>query len=250
VFISFTLSQAGMAVRWRRLRTSGWIRPAAINALGALVTLVATVVILEAKLVEGAWIVALLLPVLVWIFLRIRRHYDDTARELTVDPAELPRPRPVGQTVIVPIARVDRTVAATLAFAVSLSDHVMAVHVTDDPEAGEQLRRQWRAWGTGIQLVILRSLYRLLVGTLVEYIVLAHESWPDECTVVVLAESVPGRWWEHALHNQTTLAMKAALLFQPGIVVTSVPYHLERPGSQGMSPPASVADRRSPGGVT
>jgi hypothetical protein len=131
-------------------------------------------------------------------------------------------------TVIVPIARVDRTVAATLQFAVSLSDHVIAIHVTDDPEDGERLRRQWRAWGTGIQLVILRSLYRHIVGTLVEYIVLAHQSWPDECTVVVLPEAVPGHWWEHALHNQTTLAIKAALLFQPGIVVTNVPYHLDQ----------------------
>jgi hypothetical protein len=228
VFFSFTLSQAGMAVRWRRLRTPDWLRPAAINAFGALVTLVATMVVLEAKFVEGAWIVALLLPVLVWTFLRIRRHYDEATQELTVDAAELPRPRPMRHTVIVPIARVDRTVAATLAFAVSLSDHVMAVHVTDDPDAGEQLRRQWRAWGTGIQLVILRSLYRHVVGTVAEYIELAHQGWPDECTVVVLPESVPGQWWQHAQHNQTTLAIKAALLFQPGIVVTSVPFHLEQ----------------------
>jgi hypothetical protein len=97
--------------------------------------------------------------------------------------------------------------------------------------AGEQLRRQWRAWGTGIQLVILRSLFRHVVGTLVEYVKRAHQSWPDECTVVVLPESVPGQWWQHALHNQTTLAIKAALLFQPGIVVTSVPFHLEQEAS-------------------
>ena len=76
--------------------------------------------------------------------------------------------------------------------------------------------------------MILRSLYRHTVGTLVEYIVLAHTSWPDEGTVVVLPEAVPGQWWQHALHNQTTLAIKAALLFQPGIVVTSVPYHLDQ----------------------
>jgi hypothetical protein len=95
--------------------------------------------------------------------------------------------------------------------------------------SGERLRRQWRAWGTGIQLVILRSLYRHVVGTPVEYIVLAHRSWPDGGTAVVLPEAVPGRWWEHALHNQTTLAIKAALRFQPGIVVTSVPYHLDQP---------------------
>ena len=86
VFISFTLSQAGMAVHWWHLRSSGWIRPAAINAVGAVVTFVATVVILEAKFVEGAWIVALLLPIFVWAFLRIRAHYDESARELTVDP--------------------------------------------------------------------------------------------------------------------------------------------------------------------
>ena len=244
VFISFTLSQAGMAIHWRRLRTPGWMRPAAINTFGGVVTLVATVVMLEAKFVEGAWIVALLLPVLVWAFLAIRRHYDAAARELTVDAADLPRPRPMRHTVIVPIARVDRTVAATLAFALSLSDHVMVVHVTDDPDAGEQLRRQWRAWGTGIQLVILRSLYRHVVGTLVEYIELAHQSWPDECTVVVLPETVVGRWWQHALHNQTTLAIKAALLFQPGIVVTSVPYHLGQPAGAASDLPTPLYGTR------
>jgi hypothetical protein len=228
VFVSFSLSQTGMARRWLRERGPGWRSKATINAVGAATTLVATLVILEAKLLEGAWIVCLLLAGLVWAFSRVRGHYDEAARELAADPAELPLPRPPKHVVLMPVARLDRAVATTLGYALSLSDHVVAVHVTDDLVAASRLQNEWLDWGVQVPLVVLESRYRHVVGNLVEYAEFMRAHYPDECLTVLLPELVPRRWWHHALHNQTTLALKAALLFHPGIVVANVPFHLQR----------------------
>jgi amino acid transporter len=228
VFVSFTLSQVGMARRWLQARSPGWRHKATINAIGGTATLVATFVILEAKLLDGAWIVCLILVVLVWAFSRVRGHYDEASRELTVAPADLPAPSPPKHVVLVPVARLDRAVVATVSYALSLSDHVVAVHVTDDLVAATSLQNEWLDWGVRVPLVVLESRYRHLVGNLVEYAEFVRAHYPDECLTVLLPEFVPRRWWQHALHNQTTLALKAALLFHPGIVVTSVPFHLQR----------------------
>lgn len=230
VFLAFTLSQAGLVKRWHRLRAEepGWRWRAAVNGLGALVTGVVTVVVAVSKFLLGAWIVLLLLPILVFIMRAIRQHYDqlDTATR-----PETPLvPEEVHARAIVPIANAGVTAKQALAFAAALvgRDRVVAVHVADDEEAADKFQQEWEEHRPEIPLVIMESPFRSLIGPLLAYIDAVRESEPSDTLMVVLPEFVPRHWWEHFLHNQTALRLKANLFFRPGVVVVSVPYHLGR----------------------
>jgi amino acid transporter len=239
VFTSFTLSQLGMVQRWRRLKEHGWRRGLPLNAAGAVATGVVALVVAATKFVHGAWIVIVLIPLLILLFRAIHRHYDSAAGELAaqtpLDPGE------ISHTVVVPIAAVNRIARQTLAYACSIADNVTAVHVTDDEAEIERMRDAWTALGTDVPLVIIESPYRSLVGPLLSYIDEIDRQRPDDTLTIVLPEFIARHWWEQILHNQTALRIKAALLFRPGTVVTSVPYHLERhhakapSGAEGLS---------------
>jgi amino acid transporter len=226
VFLSFTLSQSGMVVRWRRLREAGWKQGVIINGIGAISTFIVLLVVAVTKFTHGAWIVMALIPVLVFAFRSIHRHYQNAANELQaqtpLDPGE------IKHTVIVPIAAINRIAKQTLAYARSISDNVTAVHITDDEEEIQEMRKRWAELGTDIPLVIIESPYRALIGPLIAYIDEVDSQRPDDTITIVLPEFVARHWWEQVLHNQSALRIKAALLFRPGTVVTSVPYHLER----------------------
>lgn len=227
VFIAFTLSQAGMVMRWWRLREPGWRRSMIINGCGALATGLVAIEAASVKFMHGAWIVLVLIPVLVWMMRAISRHYQRVAEELKLPEPDVPLPlvtRP--QIVIVPVPGLNRAVVRTLGYARSLSPNVTAVHVTDNLESAEQLREQWERWAPGIPLVIIESPYRSLTGPLLAYIDAIDRQDPDALITVVLPEFVPRHWWEHLLHNQSALRLKAALLFRPNTVVTDIPYHL------------------------
>jgi len=226
VFVSFTLSQAGMVLHWRRLREPGWRSSAAINGFGAIVTGVVLVIVAMTKAAEGAWIIIVMIPVLVTIFEVTRRHYDHVAAELTLRGWQ---PEPASRhVVIVPIGGLQRAVVKALRYARALSPDVRAVYVELDPTATEALRRQWSEWGQGVELVVLESPFRSLMEPLLEYIEELHEADAAAYVTVILPEFVPKRLWQHLLHNQHALLIKGALLFKPNIVVTSVPYHLGR----------------------
>jgi hypothetical protein len=185
------------------------------------------------KIPEGAWIIVVVIVALVFGMRAIHGHYMRAARELAtqipLDPAE------IKHTVIVPISAVNRVALQTLAYARSISDNVTAVHITDDEEEIERMHQEWNALGTDIGLVIIESPYRALVNPLLKYIDEVDQQRPDDTLTVVLPEFIARHWWEHLLHNQTALRIKAALLFRPGTVVISVPYHLER--GQSAPPP-------------
>lgn len=231
VFMSFTLSQAGMVARWRRLKEPGWQRGIALNGLGAVATCIVALVVAVTKFVHGAWIVIVVIPLLVLAFRAIHRHYSRASDELQaqtpLDAAD------IRHTVLVPVSNVNRVARQTLAYARSISDNVTAVHITDSEEDIETMRAAWSTLDTDIPLVIIESPYRSLVGPLLSYIDEIDAQRPDDTLTVVLPEFVTGRWWEHLLHNQSALRIKAALLFRPGTVVTSVPYHLGHPMDRG-----------------
>ncbi|MBA2278387.1 MAG: amino acid permease, partial [Chloroflexia bacterium] len=230
VFTSFTLSQTGMVVRWQRRKEPGWRQGRIINAVGAGATAIVAAVVGVTKFTHGAWLVVVLIPVLILMFRAIHRHYDQATSELA---AQTPtRSEEIIHTVIVPIAQLNRVARQTLAYARSISNNVTAVHITDDEHAIERLRAQWTESATDVPLVIIESPYRSLVGPLLTYLDEIDKQRPDDTLTVVLPEYVPRHWWEQILHNQTALRIKAALLFRPGTVVISVPYHLQR-GSDG-----------------
>jgi len=226
VFISFTLSQSGMVIHWRRTRAPGWRTSALINGFGAVVTGIVLIIVGVTKTLEGAWIVLLLIPTIVALFKATHRHYEHVASELTLKNYS-PQAR-VHNTVLIPIGGLQRAVVEALRYAETLSDDVRAIYVDVNSAQTDQLRRDWEMWGGRVRLVVLPSPFRSLMEPLLEYIEQAEAEKTNDYVTVILPEFVPKRWWQHLLHNQTSLLIKGALLFRPNIVVTSVPYHLSK----------------------
>ena len=226
VFVSFTLSQAGMVIHWRKTKETGWKTSAFINGFGAVVTGVVLVIVAVTKTLEGAWIVLLLIPIIVTIFKATRRHYDHVAAQLTLR-GYTPQPR-VHNTVLIPIGGIQRAVVEALRYAETLSDDVRAVYVDVDAAATQQLQKEWETWGGKVKLVVLASPFRSVMEPLLEYIEQVEGERRDDYVTVILPEFVPARWWQHLLHNQRALLIKGALLFRPNTVVTSVPFHLAK----------------------
>jgi amino acid transporter len=226
VFISFTLSQAGMVIHWRQTREPGWKTSALINGFGALTTGVVLVIVAVTKTLEGAWIVLLLIPIIVMVFRATRRHYDHVGAQLTLR-NYTPR-RKVHNTVLIPIGGIQRAVVEALRYAETLSDDVRGVYVDVDPAATDQVQREWATWGGRAKLIVLPSPYRSVMEPLLEYIEQVENERQDDYVTVILPEFVPARWWQHLLHNQRALLIKGALLFRPNTVVTSVPFHLAK----------------------
>jgi len=224
VFVSFTLSQAGMVVRWRRLRGPGWRTSAAVNGVGALVTGLVLLVVAATKAAEGAWIIILLIPVHVALFRATRRHYDEVSAQLTLRGWQPSEPRT--NRVLVPIGGLQRAVVEALEYARTLSADVRAIYVNIDSAATEQLRTEWATWGQDIPLVVLESPFRSLMEPLLDYLEGVASTHPGDYVTIVLPEFVPARWWHHLFHNQRALLIKGALLFKRHTVVTSVPFHL------------------------
>ncbi|TME87180.1 MAG: APC family permease, partial [Chloroflexi bacterium] len=253
VFSAFTLSQSGMVMRWWRRRETGWQRSIIFNGVGALATFLVLLVVATTKFIDGAWMVVVLLPLEVLLFRAIHAHYTQATAELA---AETPiDPEEISHQVIVPISSLNQVALQTLAYARSIArgpnDVVGAVHITDDPDEAETLRQRWEEWQCGVQLTIIESPYRSLVGPLLAYIDAMHAQHPGKTLTVVLPEMVPAHWWEQVLHNQTALRLKAALLFRPGIVVADVPYHLRRRSANGAAlvRAAQKPEARTPNGA-
>jgi amino acid transporter len=225
VFISFTVSQGGMVRRWLRLREEGWWWRIWFNAVGAVVTGLVLVTLAVTKFAEGAWIVVVLIPILVGIFLVIRRHYQDVAGQLSLEHVDVPSP--VTNTVLVLVGDLHRGVLRALQYAQTLTPQAKAVYVESDPDRTRRLEDRWGKWGMGVPLVVLTSPYRSLLAPLLQYVDhIVEQGGPNHIVTIVVPEFIPARWWQHLLHNQTALVIKGALLFHKNVIVTDVPYHL------------------------
>lgn len=247
VFLSFSLSQAGMAHRWwkighllpgqeieergSKLRYKpGWFLKMCINGFGALCTTIVMMVFVITKFHDGAWIVIFIIPVLVAIFYAIHRHYKILAANLSLEHYGSP-PHISRHRVILTISGVHRGTLAALRYARFLSSDVTAVYASIDSAEAEKLRGKWEQWGDGVRLVILDSPYRLLLEPLLKYIeAVISQRQPNETITIVVPQFVPRRWWHHFLHTQTAVLLRLALLFKPGIIITNVPYHIEFKG--------------------
>ena len=243
VFLSFTLSQAGMARRWRKVgrlaageerKERGsvlksdrrWRAKMIVNGVGAVITAIVTLIFASTKFTSGAWVVLIVIPALVVFFFAIHRHYQRLARALSLD-AFGPPVRVDRHRVILAVSGVHRGTVAGLHYARSLSEDVTAVYVATDPEAATAVQEKWGYWGAGVRLVILDSPYRLLIEPLVGYVrELAARRQPNEVMTIVVPQFVPEQGWHNILHAQTAIMLRFALLFQPGVVITSVPYQV------------------------
>ena len=243
VFLSFTLSQAGMAKRWwksghltadEKVVERGsiltldrqWKLKMLINGLGSISTLVVMFVFAATKFKDGAWIIIILIPAVVAIFSSIHHHYKVLANRLTLENYNTPM-RISHNRVVLLIAGVHRGTLAALAYARSLSADVTAVHVSIDPLESQKVVDKWNAYGEGTRLVVLDSPYRLFIEPLMAFIeVLLKNRQPTEVLTIVVPQFVTSHWWENLLHNQTALMLRFALLFKQGLVILEVPYNV------------------------
>ncbi len=246
VFCAFTLSQAGMVVHHWRLREPAWRRGIAINATGAVATFIVLLVVLISKFTIGAWIPAVLIPIIVVALRRVHRHYQRVSDALSATPAWRAPSRT--HTAVVLVAGVHRGSLMAIDYAKRLHpEHLLAVSIAPDEKAEASLREQWRQYGLDLPLEVVEAPYRDLVPPVLAFLDdLDARNGEDHVTTVIVPEFVVTHWWEQVFHNQNALALKARLLFRPRTVVTSVPFHVGIDDQPGEAEQAPAPKRRRP----
>ncbi|MBK8619207.1 MAG: APC family permease [Anaerolineales bacterium] len=248
VFLSFTLSQGGMALRWYKIGklkpdeekvergstlrfVKDWPVKMIVNGFGAVCTAVVMMVFAITKFHDGAWVVLILIPALVAIFWMIHRHYNNLAKKLSLDNFGVIPPHAMRHRVIMPVSGVHQGTLAALRYARMLSDDVTAVHVVIEPADAEKVRAKWETWGEGVRMVLLDSPYRLFVEPILGYISdIAKERQPGETITIVVPEFVSENRLSGTLHTNTANILREQLKNQHGIVITNVPYHVHEEG--------------------
>lgn len=244
VFLSFTLSQSGMALRWFKIGklkpdeekvergstlkfVKDWPIKMVINGFGAVCTAVVMMVFAITKFQDGAWVVLILIPILVAVFWMIHRHYNNLAKKLSLDNFGAIPPHTIRHRVIMPVSGVHQGTLAALRYARMLSDDITAVHVSIEPADAEKVRQKWETWGEGVRMVMLNSPYRLFLEPLLAYISeVAHRRQPGETITIVVPEFVSNDRLTAALHTNTADLLRSQLKRQHGIVIINVPYHV------------------------
>lgn len=242
VFLSFTLSQAGMARHWWKNRhlpgkqlskaerlhsyDPGWRWKLAINGLGAFITTIVTLIFAITKFADGAWIIVLLLPAIVMMFYSIHRHYASLAHDLSLEHYGQPPP-PRRHRVIMPVSAIHQGTLEALDYALSLSRDVTVVHISIDSAQTEKIKQKWNWWGKGVRLVVIESPYRTFLEPFLEYVnELGVSLQPNERLTIVVPQFVPKHWWHNLLHTQTAFWLRFMLLNKSGVVITEVPYQV------------------------
>jgi len=244
VFLSFTLSQTGMAHRWwktGKLKSGeslqergsvlhpdkGWMTKMLLNGFGAVCTVVVLVVFAITKFADGAWFVVILVPVLVGGFYTIHRHYRNLANQLSLDHFNETTPIRRNRVVFL-LGGVHQGSVVALRYARTLSTDITAVHVSIDPQEAEKIQQKWEAWGNGIRLVILNSPYRLMIEPLIEYMQhLESVVAPNEVITIIVPQFISSAGWTRVLHTRTAETLREVLLNRPNIIVVEVPYHVK-----------------------
>jgi hypothetical protein len=231
VFAAFTLSQAGMLVHWLRTKSEGWRHKALINGLGAVTTLIATIVVGVTKFTQGAWIVFVVVPLIIMIMYGIKRHYQSVAQQLDVPndllkTLDLDNPRP--NHVIIPVDSLNSMVIKALRYASSITTHVEVFHVEPYEGEADKLRRKWGMLNTEVPLIIKESPYRDVVGSLIKYIDSEeHASKPGDIITVLLPQFFVYKWYHVLLHNNTSIFIARAMLNKHNVVVSVLPFYLK-----------------------
>jgi amino acid transporter len=256
VFLAFTLAQSGMVAHWLRHRERGWRAALCTNVVGAVLSAAVVLIAAITKLAEGAWVVVVLVPLIVLACRHIHAHYVSARAALTPRP-DTPRPGAVGRRqatrvtpprlrpeisehlaeaqddpsevqsfAVVPIAVLDLAALHALAYAVSLGQPVLVLHVSPTKEEAERFHREWQAWGDHLPLEVVVSPYRATVAPLANYIAALHRQRPDVTLSLIVPEIVVAKRWQRILHNRIAVRLRAALIAYEGIVITTVPFHL------------------------
>ncbi|PLR86458.1 APC family permease [Bacillus sp. V33-4] len=229
VFIPFTLSQTGMMVKWLREKPQGWIAKFVINSTGAVISFTVTIMFFLTKFSQ-VWPVLIFIPVIVYVFHRIRNHYEAVGDQLRLTTCE-PSVPIEGNVIIVPVAGITHVVENSLNYAKSLSaDQIIAVYVAFEREDEKRFEEKWKKWQPDIRLVTLHSHYRSIIHPLTKFVdIVEHKAREANYQVtVIIPQFIPKKGWHNILHNQSSLLIRAFLLYRRNVVVTTVPYHLKK----------------------
>ncbi|MEY9973263.1 amino acid transporter [Lysinibacillus sp. RC46] len=228
VFIPFTLAQAGMMRKWWREKPKSWFAKFTINTVGAVISFVVAMMFFVTKLPQ-VWPVFIFLPIIIWTFHRIKQHYKTVGEQLRLDNVELPNVE--GNVFIVPVAGITKVVENTLHYAQTLNvDKIIAFYVAFDQADAKAFEEKWKAWQPDIRLVTYYSPYRSITQPLMKFI----DKVEHQCTklgyqvTVIIPQFLPKKGWHHMLHNQSSLLIRASLLFHRNIVIMTVPFHLSK----------------------
>jgi amino acid transporter len=228
VFIPFTLSQTGMLVKWIREKPKGWIVKLTINFVGALISFLVMLTFFITKFGQ-VWSVLIFLPILVYVFHRIKKHYVAVGNQLRITTCEPVKPIE-GNVIIVPVAGITHVVENSLNYAKSLkADQIIAVYVSFERKDVKTFEEKWEKWQPDIRLVTLYSYYRSIIQPLTKFIdTVEHKASESNYRVTVLIpQFIPKKKWHNILHNQSSLLIRTVLLFRKDVIVTTVPYHLK-----------------------
>jgi amino acid transporter len=231
VFLPFTLAQSGMLVKWVREKPKGWMAKLITNFIGALISFTVLMIFFITKFTQ-VWPVLIFLPLIVLFFLRIKRHYDRVGDQLRIQPKEKAKAIQIkGNVLIVPVAGITQVVENTINYAKSLDpDILLAVYVAFDREQEKRFEEQWKIWQPDVRLVTLHSYYRSIIQPLTKFIdTIEHKAAESSyCVTVLIPQFIPKKRWHDILHNQSSLMIRAYLLYRKNVIVTTVPYHLKK----------------------
>ncbi|WP_462413655.1 APC family permease [Neobacillus sp. Marseille-QA0830] len=227
VFVPFTLSQSGMMVKWLREKPQGWIPKFIINTAGALISLIVTLMFLITKFSQ-VWPILIFLPIILFFFQRIRKHYEAVGNQLSLQTSEPPLTIE-GNVMIVPVAGMTHVVENTLHYVKSLSpEQIIAVYVAFEREDEKAFEEKWKKWQPDVRLVTLHSQYRSIINPLAKFVDIVEYKARDGHyrVTVVIPQFIPKKGWQNILHNQSSLLIRTFLLYRRDVIVTTVPYHL------------------------
>jgi amino acid transporter len=232
VFISFTLSQSGMFLKWKRVKSHNWIFKALLNGFGALVTFIVVIIIAITKFHEGAWIVVILIPILIFIMLKVKKHYIAVSRQLRMEPEQIASvdiTRDVYKNrIIVPIESINKASIRALRYAKTISDNVIAFNLSLDEESGQKVREKYSLINTDVPLIIKYSPFRKIVEPLMKFIESAEYDYKKgDMITVILPQFAVKHWWQKILHNQTRVYIEREVLKHKHIVLAIMPLQLK-----------------------
>ncbi|MHA6533242.1 APC family permease [Paenibacillus sp. BAC0078] len=230
VFIPFTLSQSGMMVKWIRQKPPGWVGKFIINTAGALISFIVTIMFFLTKFTQ-VWPVLVFLPLIILLFHRIHKHYESVADQLRISTCEEPPLAIEGNVIILPVAGITHVVENSLRYAKSLgTEQIIAVHVPFEREDEAIFEEKWKKFHPEIRLVTLYSPYRSITQPLTKFIdtVQRKASESNYQVTVVVPQFIPKKGWHNILHNQSSLLLRAHLLYRRNVIITTVPYHLKK----------------------
>ncbi|WP_462412641.1 APC family permease [Neobacillus sp. Marseille-QA0830] len=225
VFIPFTLSQTGMILKWVRQKPAGWIAKLSANLIGALITLTVLIILFITRFAQ-VWFVVIFLPLIVLLFMRIYRHYEAVGEQLRIDPEQMAE-EIKGNVIIVPVAGFTKVVENSINYAKSITEQTYAVYVSFNREDEKRFEEKWNQLHPEVRLVTLQSQYRSVLQPLSKFIdIIDHKAKENNYQVTVLIpQFIPKKNWHHVLHNQSSVLIRAYLLYKKNVIVSTLPYH-------------------------